>query len=55
MYLVHYAFVSWLQYAFLPVPLSALGKGAAVFLGAALLSWGTSAALRRLPVIRRVL
>jgi Acyltransferase family len=55
MYLVHYAFVSWLQYAFLRVPLSALGKGVVVFLGTVLLSWSTTAALRRLPAIRRVL
>jgi hypothetical protein len=55
MYLVHYAFVSWLQYALLPAELSGLVKGSLVFLGTVLLSWGTTAALRRIPAVRRVI
>jgi peptidoglycan/LPS O-acetylase OafA/YrhL len=55
MYLVHYAFVSWLQVALLPAQLSGLAKGSLVFLGTVLLSWGTTAALRRLPAVRRVI
>jgi hypothetical protein len=55
MYLVHLAFATWLQYALLRLPLSALGKGAAVSLGAVLLSWGTTAALRRLSAVKRIL
>ena len=54
-YLVHYAFVSWLQYTMLPVQFSAPAKGAIVFLAALGLSWGTSALLRRAPAIARVI
>ncbi|HEY3908964.1 MAG TPA: acyltransferase [Stellaceae bacterium] len=50
MYLVHYLFVVWLQYAFLPVGLPAVVKAAAVFVCTVLLSWTTTAALRRLPL-----
>ena len=53
-YLVHYAFVSWLQYALLPVSLPAVAKFAVVFPGAFALSWGTAAAIRRIPVVARV-
>lgn len=49
-YLVHYAFVSWLQLAMLKAHLSALEKGSLVFVGASLLSWGTAALLRRMPL-----
>ncbi len=49
MYLVHYLFVVWLQYAFLPVDLPAVVKAASVFACTVLLSWTTTAALRRLP------
>jgi hypothetical protein len=55
MYLIHYAFMSWLQYAFLPAQLSGLIKGAVAFLGTVLLSWGTTAALRRVPAVGRVI
>jgi peptidoglycan/LPS O-acetylase OafA/YrhL len=54
-YLVHYAFVSWLQYALLPSSLSAPAKGAIVFLGALALSWCTAILLRRAPAIARVI
>ena len=47
-YLVHYACVSWLQLALLASPLSGAAKGTLVFTGAVLLSWGLSAAARRL-------
>jgi peptidoglycan/LPS O-acetylase OafA/YrhL len=54
-YLVHYAFVSWLQYALLPASLPALAKAAIVFLGALGLSWSTIAMIRRrIPVVARV-
>lgn len=55
MYLVHYAFASWLQYLLLEAPLSGLIKGTLVFLGTLLLSWGATAALRRLPAVARVI
>ncbi len=54
-YLLHYAFVSWLQYLLLKAPLSGLTKGALVFLGAVVLSWAATAALRRLPAVARVI
>jgi peptidoglycan/LPS O-acetylase OafA/YrhL len=53
-YLFHYAFVSWLQYALLPASLPAVAKFAIVFLGALGLSWGTAAAIRRIPLVARV-
>jgi glucans biosynthesis protein C len=49
MYLVHYVFVIWLQYALLPTGLPAIVKAAIVFAGTLVLSWGTTAALRHLP------
>jgi peptidoglycan/LPS O-acetylase OafA/YrhL len=55
MYLIHYAFVSWLQYALLHASLPAIAKGSIVFGGTVLLSWGATAALRRLPGIARVI
>jgi peptidoglycan/LPS O-acetylase OafA/YrhL len=55
MYLVHYPVVVWLQFALLAVALGPIVKGAIVFCGAVALSWGIVAALRRVPVIARVL
>ena len=55
MYLIHYAFVSWLQYALLPASLSGFVKGVIVTLGTIILSWGTTAALRRIPAVARVI
>ena len=54
-YILHYAFVSWLQYALLPAGLSGFLKATAVTLGALALSWGTTAALRRIPAVARVI
>ncbi len=54
-YLVHYAFVSWLQYALLPVALPAFAKASIVFVSTVLLSWGSIAILRRIPAIARVI
>jgi len=54
-YLVHYAFVSWLQYVLLRFDLSGVVKGLAVFIAAVLLSWATTAALRRIPSVARVI
>jgi len=48
LYLVHYVFVVWLQYALLGVALFAAAKGAIVFSGTLLLSWGTIAVVRRI-------
>lgn len=54
-YLVHYAFVSWLQYSLLKFALPGAVKGWVVFAGAVLLSWGTTAALRKMPAVARVI
>ena len=55
MFLVHYVYVAWLQYALLEAPLPGIAKGALVFAGTVLLSWGTTAALRRIPAVARVI
>jgi hypothetical protein len=49
MYLIHYMFVSWIQYAMLPAALSGVAKGVVVFALVLATSWGASAALRRVP------
>jgi surface polysaccharide O-acyltransferase-like enzyme len=54
-YLVHYAIVSWLQFALLPASFSGLAKFLIVFPGALFLSWATSATLRRIPGVARVI
>jgi Acyltransferase family len=54
-YLTHYAFVSWLQLALVKSHRAAIAKGWLVFLGALLLSWGTTAGLRRIPLIARLI
>ncbi len=54
-YVVHYVFVAWLQYALLDATLPAVAKASIVFGGALALSWGTAAVLRRIPGVRRVL
>jgi acyltransferase-like protein len=55
MYLIHYAFAAWLQYLLLRAALPGIAKGSLVFAGTVLLSWGATAALRSIPVVRRVL
>ena len=55
MYLVHYVFVTWIQFQLLPSNLPGLSKGVLVFASVLALSWATTAALRRIPVVRRVL
>lgn len=54
-FLVHYAFVSWLQYSLLPLGIGAAPKAAIVAVGALALSWATSAALRLIPAVKRVM
>jgi len=48
MYLVHYVFVVWLQYALLPYDLGAPVKAFLVFAGTFVLSWPAGAAVNRL-------
>ena len=54
-YLLHYGFVSWLQYALLKASLPATAKGPLVLVGAVLLSWGMTSAIRRIPAVARVI
>jgi glucans biosynthesis protein C len=55
MYLVHYVFVVWLQYVLLGVGLFAAAKGAIVFSGTLLLSWGAIAVIRRISPAGQVI
>ena len=55
MYLVHYGFVVWLQFALLGILWPAILKAAIVFAGAVLVSWSASAALRRVRPIAEIL
>jgi fucose 4-O-acetylase-like acetyltransferase len=54
-YLVHYGFVLWLQFALLPAPLPAPIKAAVVLTVALAASWATTAGLRRIPPVGRVI
>lgn len=53
-YLLHYLFVIWVQYAALQWTTPALVKGAAVFVAATGLSWSLAAFLRQSKIITRV-
>jgi peptidoglycan/LPS O-acetylase OafA/YrhL len=55
MYLIHYLFVVWLQYAMLGLSLPAIVKGSIVFCGALALSWSATGALRQLPLVAQVI
>jgi glucans biosynthesis protein C len=55
MYLVHYLFSIWLQFALLGLAVSAVVKGAIVFSGTLVLSWGSVAAIRRVPSASRII
>ena len=54
-YLVHFGFTSWVQYALLEVPLHAIPKGLLAMLAILALSWASVAALRRIPAVARVI
>jgi Acyltransferase family len=55
MYLIHYTFVVWLQYALLTADLPAIIKAGSVFVSAMLLSLGTTVAFRRLPLVAAII
>jgi len=55
MYLVHYFFVVWLQYALLGSSLPAIVKGVTVFAGTLALSWASVEALRRVPSAAQII
>jgi glucans biosynthesis protein C len=54
MYLLHYPFVVWLQYALLGVALFAIAKATIVIGGSVLLAWAMSVAMRSLPIASRL-
>ncbi len=54
-YIVHYAFVLWIQFALLSAPWPAWVKFGVAFVGGLALSWGTSRLVRRIPAARRIL
>ena len=55
MYIFHYIFVIWLQFALLDVNMSGFAKGLIVSVLVVGLSWGTSAILRKIPLVRRII
>jgi glucans biosynthesis protein C len=55
MYLIHYVFVTWLQYLLLRLAAPGLAKGAIVFAGVVALSWFTTGVLCRIPIGARVI
>lgn len=55
MYLVHYLFVVWLQFALVDAALPALVKAAIVFSATLALSWSATAALRRVPAVANII
>jgi surface polysaccharide O-acyltransferase-like enzyme len=54
-YLLHYLFVAWLQFALLPAGWPAIVKAPIVFAGAMAFSWALSSALRRVPGLDSVI
>lgn len=55
MYLVHYLFIVWLQFALLDLALPAVIKAATVFSLTLALSWSATAALRRIPAVAHII
>jgi peptidoglycan/LPS O-acetylase OafA/YrhL len=55
MYLFHYLFVVWLQFAMLATGMPAIIKASVVFAGTLLLSWAATAALRRIPAVAQII
>ena len=54
-FLLHYIFILWLQYAVYDFSWPAVVKFAIVFAGTLSLSWGLTVALRRIPVVARMI
>ena len=55
LYLLHYIFVVWLQYALLGVAVFAIAKAMFVFGGTVLLAWAATAALQSVPLGARLI
>jgi surface polysaccharide O-acyltransferase-like enzyme len=54
-YIVHYVFVTWLQYLLLESGLAPLLKGIVVFVGTLILSWALVATIRQIPAVAKVI
>ena len=54
-YLLHYAFVNWLQYTLLPSGISGFTRFMVAFIGALILSWIAAIVIRRVPPITRII
>ena len=54
-YIVHWVFVTWLQYLLLGSALAPWVKGMVVFFVTLSLSWGTAAAIRRIPAVAKII
>jgi surface polysaccharide O-acyltransferase-like enzyme len=54
-YVVHYVFVTWLQYLLLSSALAPVVKGIVVFAGTLILSWATVAVIRRIPMVAKII
>jgi glucan biosynthesis protein C len=54
-YVIHYLFVIWIQFVLLSMAWPAWIKFGVAFIGGLALSWGTSASIRLIPAVRRIL
>src|SRR2546430_211336 len=54
-FLTHYIFIIWLQYAVYDYSWPAFVKFAAVFIGTLVLSWAAAALLRKVPIVSRMI
>jgi surface polysaccharide O-acyltransferase-like enzyme len=54
-YLLHYIFIIWLQYAVYGLPLHAGGKFLIVFIGTLSMSWALTMILRKIPLVARMI
>jgi peptidoglycan/LPS O-acetylase OafA/YrhL len=54
-FLVHYIFIIWLQYAIYEPALPAVVKAAIVFIGTLSLSWGLVVLLKKIPFVARMI
>jgi peptidoglycan/LPS O-acetylase OafA/YrhL len=54
-YLLHYIFITWLQYAVYDPPLPAVAKFAVVLVGTLSMSWSLTVLLRKIPAVARMI
>ena len=54
-YIVHFVFVTWLQYLLLESGLAPIVKGILVFLGTLILSWVLVASIRHIPAVAKII